>query len=391
MRVNMDRAWTRSYRRWLCAACVGIGAPFAALAQTSPVDLPDLSLSDLLKVRIADAGDAPGKGMAAVSRLQLQYDYIRNQFEGYRSSTHGVALSSLLATGAPPGPGRFPVLPTRIVQQAHTFTLSYEVLDDTVLSLVVPTIKQHTDHISIVPGFAAFRIASDGLGDVAASASRRFWQSPAGQFHATAGISAPTGSIDEKGDTPRSPPGGRDQLPYTMQLGSGTWDVLLDVGYRGRVGDGRQHLSWLGTVDWGIYMNGKLRTGRNDRDYRLGHVFNASVWVLSEPLNWLRSKLELQATVWGRIRGEDKELKVGSGAAAFFPAPVTNPDLFGGERLNLVFGVEFGKHRAPATGFLDNLLHANTSLEFGFPVYQRLNGPQVEQEWHLSGKLSWRF
>ena len=32
-----------------------------------------------------------------------------------------------------------------------------------------------------------------------------------------AGVSLPTGSIDEEGDTPRAP--GDQQLPYTMQLG----------------------------------------------------------------------------------------------------------------------------------------------------------------------------
>ena len=40
-------------------------------------------------------------------------------------------------------------------------------------------------------------------------------------------------SIDEKGDTPR---GRGTQVPYTMQLGSGTWDLDAGVAYAGTTG-----------------------------------------------------------------------------------------------------------------------------------------------------------
>jgi hypothetical protein len=37
----------------------------------------------------------------------------------------------------------------------------------------------------------------------------------------------PTGSIDEVGDTPRNGSGTLERLPYTMQLGSGTYDFAV--------------------------------------------------------------------------------------------------------------------------------------------------------------------
>jgi len=392
---SLQSHYNCAYRTHVLSACLGSALfvifPFAAWAQNPPVDLPDLSLADLLKVTIAETDATESGKPAERPRLHLKYQYIRNQFKGYRSSTHGVAMSSLFPTGLPPAPGKFPVLPRRIVQQAHTFTASYDVLEDTVLSLMLPYIRQRTDHLSIVPGFPAFRIASDGIGDVAVSATHRFWQSPGRQFHWILGVSAPTGSINQKGDTPRSPPGGRDQLPYTMQLGSGTWDVTLGGGYSGQFGDTRDSLRSLGTLDWGLDVNGKLRAGHNDRDYRLGHVLTTSVWIKAAPVDWLRPKLALATHVWGRIHGEDQELKIGVGANAFFPSPVTDPHLYGGERVNLVVGVELGRRDANDDGILAGLLQAQSYLEFGVPVYQRLNGPQVEQDWQFSANLNWRF
>ena len=65
----------------------------------------------------------------------------------------------------------------------------------------------------------------------------------------------PTGSIDEEGDTPRAP--GSQQLPYTMQLGSGTWDFPLFLSFR------KYEARW----DWGMDASYTLRTCSNDRDY----------------------------------------------------------------------------------------------------------------------------
>ena len=82
------------------------------------------------------------------------------------------------------------------------------------------------------------------------------------KLHANIGVSLPTGSIDEKDDTPM----GRAQLPYPMQLGSGTFDPVLA-------------LTWTHFYDkwsWGGQLNSMLRTGRNSEGYRLGDQFGAT-------------------------------------------------------------------------------------------------------------------
>ena len=63
------------------------------------------------------------------------------------------------------------------------------------------------------------------------SVSHRLTEGTDHQIYVTGGLSFPTGSIDEKGDTPR---GKGTQVPYTMQIGSGTYDLQPALVYLGQ-------------------------------------------------------------------------------------------------------------------------------------------------------------
>ena len=100
-----------------------------------------------------------------------------------------------------------------------------------------------------MPGYDAFNISSEG--SAIPHCGGRYRQSDPEQYlEAGAGISVPTGSIDEEGDTPRAP--GNQQLPYTMQLGSGTWDVPLLLSFR------KYGAQW----DWGAHADCYLAHGK---------------------------------------------------------------------------------------------------------------------------------
>ncbi len=87
-------------------------------------------------------------------------------------------------------------------------------------------------------------------------------------------MSFPTGSIDKKDDTPM---GSNQQLPYPMQLGSGTFDLLPGITYLGQHND----------ISWGAQVSGVIRLGENDRDYRLGNRFDATAWGAYDWFNWV--------------------------------------------------------------------------------------------------------
>ena len=176
------------------------------------------------------------------------------------------------------------------------------------------------------------------------------------------GVSFPTGGIREKGDTPA--PGPKNQLPYTMQLGSGTWDIPIGLSYMGS----SDPLPWAGPLSWGVGALGKVRTGRNSRGYRLGDRVLITGWLRAEPLPWIHPTVKVEATIWERITGTDKDFP-----GPIFPTPVADPRNFGGKRVDLLVGARF---KPPDLG---EAVH-HRQLVFGLPVFPAHPGRAMHVE-----------
>ena len=354
---------SRLFPLFLITIILIVGSTEPALAQTSPVDLTDLTLEELLEVEAIEESPSTTSGFQLRGgKLHFEYRYIHVKFEGYRDGTDRISNSELL--GGPPSDNVFPVLPTRINQEAHVFSISYAIQRATSLNLFIPFLKQSTHHISVVSTYESFKISSQGFGDLTLTVSQRLLNESGHSFLLTGGISLPTGSIDEKGDTPRDTGQPEEQLPYTMQLGSGTYDLIVGMDYGSST---RKKL-----LNWNIRANGKIRTGDNSRDYRLGNLFVLSAALKARPMSWLEPFIKISGHLWGKINGEDIELQLAPGV---FPAPVTDPDNFGGRKILVLGGLSF------------NLPRVRLEIEFGLPVYQNLNGPQPEEDWRIN--LSW--
>lgn len=79
------------------------------------------------------------------------------------------------------------------------------------------------------------------------------------------GISAPSGDIDEKANTPAM---NNARMPYPTQIGSGTWDLLPG-------------LTWTfqkGAHSWDARTQGTIRLGDNDNSYSFGDRIEVSGW-----------------------------------------------------------------------------------------------------------------
>ena len=57
--------------------------------------------------------------------------------------------------------------------------------------------------------------------------------------------------------------------------------------------------------------------------------------------------------------------------------PTADPTKRGGERLDLLFGMNLFSLSGPLAGH-------RITLEAGVPIYQRLDGPQLETDWLLT-------
>jgi len=342
----------------LVTLCLAVSPP--SDAQTSPGDLMDLSLAELLQ---RDIPLRDGTGDSA--SWHFGYRYVHAQFGGYRDGTSPVANADLLG---PPNNVTYPILQTRIVQDVHLFQAGYNVRRRLSINVVVPYVRQSTNHISVVPGFSAFTIVSEGVGDVSLTMTGIGYQTARSSLNIHGGISLPTGSIAAKGPTPAGP---GSQLPYTMQLGSGTWDVPIGVTYR-RDTNGA---AGLGPLTYRLSATGKIRTGENSRGYRLGHRLVLDGSMSMQPLSWLSPSVGASSEIWGNITGHDINFP-----GPIFPTPVTNPDLFGGQRVSATFALTFSS-RASDVG------RHSVGLDVSVPVYQNLRGPQPEENWRAN--ISW--
>ncbi len=360
--------------RFLPAALLAAAAfVLPAAAQSPPTDLTELDLEEILSLHIRRAGDSPGD-----SRWSVGYRFVWARFDGNRDGTEDVPLEQVIFR---PGEethtaDNFPVVPLEISQQAHLLEIGFAATQRLGLRLLIPFISQQTDHCSVVPGFESFRISSSGVGDVILSASYPVWNVGSHFLLATAALSLPAGSIDETGPTPRDAT--KDpQLPYTMQIGSGTFDVTPGFVYSG----GTEALRWGGE------LRGTLRLGETDRDYTLGNRLAVTAWARRAVTDWFEPSVALVAQRWGRIDGEDVSLRVDTPDAPSpfpYPAAVTDPAKFGGTKVVAQIGAALC---LPG----DSSDRYTLELDFGIPAYQSLNGPQPKEIWRVGAGWSWKL
>ena len=128
-------------------------------------------------------------------------------------------------------------------------------------------------------------------------------------------------------------------------------------------------LTYVQTYDnwsWGAQGLYTFRTGTNDNGYTLGDKLDATVWAAKKVANSTSLSFRLKALDWDNIDGSDSKLML-------MPAmvPTADPNLRGGTRVDALVGLNF------VPSGLDSL---RLAAEAGVPVYQKLDGPQLETD-----------
>ena len=83
------------------------------------------------------------------------------------------------------------------------------------------------------------------------------------------------------------------------------------------------------------------------------------------------SSLRLRYQAWGDIDGADPALN---------PAmvPTADPERSGGQRFDVLIGLNLMDQESQSNG------GSRLGVEFGLPVWQKLDGPQLEVDWFLT-------
>ncbi len=331
-------------------------------------------------------GHAPigvmGEHLHKKGQWMFSYRYMRMDMQGNRIGENEVTPEQIVTTVPNQNPVVTPngmtvvppflrVVPTKMTMEMHMFGAMYAPTDNITLMAMLPLVRKEMDHITfqapnpmmgIGPDntnrIGEFTTKSEGVGDFKLTALHRLYKDRIHRVHANLGFSAPTGSIKER-DTIFDPFGRAPnvRLPYAMQIGTGTWDLLPGITYTARMGD----------VTWGAQYRAELRLeDENDEGYAWGDKHMVTGWVAYQFAPWISASFRANYTWQDEIDGADP--MIGG------PVQTAHPEFYGGERLDLIGGVNL----VGQTGWLRG---HRLAFEVGAPVYQDLNGPQMETDW----------
>ena len=121
---------------------------------------------------------------------------------------------------------------------------------------------------------------------------------------------------------------------------------------------------------------GSARTATR-RAIASGHEATVTAWGARELLDGVSSSLRLDYRHWGNVSGSDGRLNPKI-------VPTADPDLRGGRRLDLLLGLNLYQTEGALEGH-------RLALEGGIPIYQWLEGPQLELDYRWSVEWIWTF
>ncbi len=339
----------------LLASVAMVGRGYGLAQAQEPPDLTELPLEQLLELDVISI-NVLGTHIHLAGQWMLGYEYMFESMTGNRDRTRRVSNEKVLE--------RFATVPTDMTMDMYMAKVMYAPTNDLTLMAMLPYVRKSMTHFT--RDGTQFSERSEGIGDLQLVGLYTFYKLSGFQhrFLLNAGVSVPTGSVDEKDFGP-DPSLGKARLEYPMQLGSGTVDLLPGLTYLGQADNWAWQAEFIPTV----------RLGRNRHDYRLGNRYRLSAWGAWKWTDWFSLSGRIDGQVWENIQGADRGLDP-------MDEPTKDPTIQAGRRLDLLFGINLYARRGILKG---NRL----AVEAGLPVYQSLNGPQLKTNWLL--RLGWQW
>jgi nitrous oxide reductase accessory protein NosL len=296
--------------------------------------------------------------------FMASYKYMHTDMSGLRDGTTSVPIGNVIPMmGTKYG---YMMAPTSMTMDMHMLMLMYGLTD----RLTVMGMTNYQDNamdmvMNMGMGMGNKReptMRTSGMGDTELRGIYKITDYLVGSL----GVSIPTGNITEDFTTM----GMKFRAPYDMQLGSGTADLKPALTYSDLSSDA----AW----NWGGQAAYTNHLGRNNAGYSLGDSVKLTSWLqraLGPASTWVR----LAYSNTGRIVGRDKQIQRILDPVMGAPSPDADPNNYGGTRLDGFVGVSFAK--GPFS----------IGVEGGVPLYQNLNGLQLETDWFLTAGLQVMF
>ncbi|MBC9797145.1 transporter [Sinomicrobium weinanense] len=339
-----------------CMALLCVMATVTAFAQHKETETPWTSARPDGHAPISVMGDhTHHKG-----EWMFSYRFMYMQMKDLKNGSDNISHSDVYGNG-------YMVSPLKMNMKMHMLGVMHAVSDKITLMAMLNYIENDMDLQMMMNNMtSSFATSSSGFGDIKVSALYQFLNKNHQELHGLIGVSVPSGSIDKKDVTPMSSPD-KIVLPYPMQMGSGT--LGTDIG-----------LTYLGQnplISWGSQLKATFYYGENSNDYRPGNMYDWNSWLAVKTTDWLSFSARLQARITEDIHGENPDLN---------PMMVTTANTENSGGKYILSGLGLNTYIPGG-----NLKDLRLGIEFGYPVYQDVNGIQLSQKETLTVGLQYAF
>jgi hypothetical protein len=313
---------------------------------------------------IATPAGIMGEHILSPGQFMTSYSYEQMNMSGYLKGSDDMTAEQVIASG-------YSQAADDMSMQMHMFGLMGGVTENITAMIMIPYVQKTMTHID--SHNARMKMKSEGLGDIEISGITQIFSSDnllSGHkinANLSLGLSLPTGAIDESfthvhGDGDAE----SHHMDYAMQLGSGTFDPTFAASLADK----------FGRYSFGARAEYTPRFSENSENYRLGNEAKITTWTAAEVTDFMALSLRFDGKQIGNINGIDKKISRSS-------MPGGRAELQGGERIDGLVGVSIYKNVNSFGGH-------KLDLEYGIPLYQNLDGPQMKSEniMTLSYKLS---
>ena len=309
--------------------------------------------------------------------IMLSFRAMHMDMGGSQIGTEPVTPEQIVTTvpnrffGNPMQPPTLRVVPRSMRTDMYMVGAMYAPSDAVTLMVTGSYVEKEMDHIAFRGGTGPDRLGEfttnpKGLGDIKVAALFPLLGHPDAksdtqdELTLKTGLNIPTGSVTKSAQI-LTPMGGTPTVrtPYPMQMGSGSYDFEPALTYKIR----------RGKLGFGVQGAATIRLEHNDEGYSYGDIYSATGWTSYRAAQWLSLSARVAYRNTAKVDGIDPAI-VG-------PVQTANPDFQGGERIDLIGGINTVVTHGPLAGH-------RFALEAGAPVYQDLNGPQLKGNWVLT-------
>ena len=295
--------------------------------------------------------------------LMFSYRYMRMEMSDLRDASHDISRTNAVSST---GSYKFMNAPVKMHSNMHMFGGMYGVSNRFTGMIMVPYLNKKMKVRQRAGDMNRFTVASRGLGDIKITGLYSLKDNDNAKWLLNFGLSLPTGETNVK-DVMVMMSGMpmHSTLGYGMQLGSGTYDPILKLGYMKK---------W-NKISMGWQTSGTWRFYQNQDNYHLGDEYQGTFYGAYVFNDWMSFS--------GRLNGKWRRKISGAHAnhTNMLMSPVFSKDQ-GHRKINFLAGINFIIPKGDLKG-------QRLALEYSTPIYQYYDGLQMKSDQMVT--FGWQY